>query len=300
MDLQQNLFCANKASYGGAVSDQWTSNVDTLTNNRFVENEASLGGAVYRYAVYLGEMVNNTFVGNTGTSWGGGYYAGYSYADFRNNAVVYTRSGNGIYAEDTSSLGNSSIEYGGWWENAVIDAGGYFYVGDGVNGNVVADPGFVEWSADGDCSNDDLRLASGSAFRDAGDADILDPDGSPSDIGAYGGPNAPEDWYVEEESTDTAATDTGSINDSGNHQDSGHLQDDAGTEDNGSTGGLQEDEMNANSDNGLRSCGCASTPNSNFTGGWGLLALLVWMGRRRKIHSSSDEVSEPRGPAFLA
>jgi hypothetical protein len=37
----------------------------------------------------------------------------------------------------------------------------------------------------------DLRLQPGSAYIDAGDPDLLDPDGSRSDIGAFGGPDAP-------------------------------------------------------------------------------------------------------------
>ena len=300
VDLKRNLFCANRASYGGAISDQWTSTVDTLTNNRFVENEAILGGGIYRYAVYLGEIVNNTFVGNSGTSWGGAYYAGYSYADFRNNAVAHTLAGNGIYAEDTSSLSNSTIQYGGWWENTVIDAGGYFYVGDGVDGNLLADPGFVEWSADGDCSNDDLRLASGSAFRDAGDTQILDPDGSRSDIGAYGGPGVPEDWYVEEEDPkDTATTDTGSNTDSGLSEDSGHTDHHSDTGDQGHLDGQAEGELNEGDDD-LQSCGCVSTTQKSPAGTWGLLFFLAWIGQRRKNHSADGDASGDRGSAFLA
>jgi MYXO-CTERM domain-containing protein len=285
VSLQRNLFCGNQASYGGAISDQWTSAADSMLNNRFVENEATLGGAIYRYAVYLGEMVNNTFAGNSGSSWGGGYYAGYAYTDFRNNAVVYTQSGNGIYAEDTSSLGNTDIEYGGWWENTIIDAGGYFYVADGDDGNVVADPGFVAWSADGDCSNDDLRLASGSAFRDAGDAKILDPDGSTSDIGAYGGPGTSDDWYIEDEEepkdtgsgSDTASSDTASSDDTDTWaEDSGSSGSEAGDEEGGSSDGDLEDEEKDD----LSSCGCTTRPGSGPSPGWLALGFLAWRRRR--------------------
>ena len=41
--------------------------------------------------------------------------------------------------------------------------------------------------ADGDWTNDDFSLKSSSPARDAGDPAILDPDGSASDLGAYGG-----------------------------------------------------------------------------------------------------------------
>jgi hypothetical protein len=40
----------------------------------------------------------------------------------------------------------------------------------------------------------DLRLRAGSGYRDAGDPARLDPDGSIADLGAFGGPLAPEGW----------------------------------------------------------------------------------------------------------
>jgi hypothetical protein len=53
---------------------------------------------------------------------------------------------------------------------------------DSVYGNVYADPMFV------DPDNGDLRLQKGSPCIDAGAPWILDPDGTRSDIGAFGGP----------------------------------------------------------------------------------------------------------------
>ena len=53
---------------------------------------------------------------------------------------------------------------------------------DSAYGNVYADPMFV------DPDNGDLRLQKGSPCIDAGAPWILDPDGSRSDIGAFGGP----------------------------------------------------------------------------------------------------------------
>ena len=53
---------------------------------------------------------------------------------------------------------------------------------DSVYGNVYADPMFVDYD------NGDLRLQKGSPCIDAGAPWILDPDGSRSDIGAFGGP----------------------------------------------------------------------------------------------------------------
>ena len=60
----------------------------------------------------------------------------------------------------------------------------------GSDGNISADPMYIDTSAT-DARYWDLRLDESSANIDAGDASLEDPDGSPSDIGAYGGhPNA--------------------------------------------------------------------------------------------------------------
>ena len=48
-------------------------------------------------------------------------------------------------------------------------------------------PGFVAASDDGNLANDDFTLQSSSSLINAGDASITDPDGTRSDIGAYGG-----------------------------------------------------------------------------------------------------------------
>jgi len=188
--LEGNRFCLNEAGTGGAVVAQWVYETDRWTNNAFVENTATTGGAAYRYAAYVGETVNNSFVGNRSIDWGGSYYAYYGYSDWRNNVVAHTASGIGIYAADAYSASSSSLAYGAWADNAPVDAAGYFSLGDD-EGHVLADDlGFIDWSQDGDCTNDDLRPAVGSPLIDAGDPDIEDPDGSISDIGLSGGPDA--------------------------------------------------------------------------------------------------------------
>lgn len=59
-----------------------------------------------------------------------------------------------------------------------------------TQGNLAADPRFVRWTADGDVRNDDLCAGPLSPLRDAGIGGELDPDGSPADLGAFGGPGA--------------------------------------------------------------------------------------------------------------
>ena len=59
----------------------------------------------------------------------------------------------------------------------------------GSNGVFSEDPRYVD-TTDNDPTLWDLTLAAGSPLIDAGDPSVLDPDGSISDIGAYGGPSA--------------------------------------------------------------------------------------------------------------
>jgi hypothetical protein len=62
----------------------------------------------------------------------------------------------------------------------------------GSGGTIDVDPGFVDESAT-DPARWDLTLEDGSAMRDQGSPDLVDTDGSRSDIGAYGGPEG-EAW----------------------------------------------------------------------------------------------------------
>ena len=67
----------------------------------------------------------------------------------------------------------------------------------GADGNISVDPEFVSYSIALDSDTWDLHLHPSSPLIDAGDPAILDPDGSTSDIGAYGGPDADFDYYAD-------------------------------------------------------------------------------------------------------
>ncbi len=181
--LTDDQFCDNAAVTGGGVSVQWTT-TDTWTNNRFIANRATYGGGSHRYASYDGSILQNTFVGNSAPD-GAAYYASWGYADLRNNLVAAS-DGSGFYTPEAWTEASSIFTYDGWSGNT-WDAAGYFGV-DLADGHVRADdPGFVAY----DGCDSDLRLTGASPFKDVGDPTVLDPDGSRSDIGAYGGPDAP-------------------------------------------------------------------------------------------------------------
>ncbi|MEM6926824.1 MAG: hypothetical protein AAF602_07860, partial [Myxococcota bacterium] len=80
-----------------------------------------------------------------------------------------------------------------WRHNNVFaNAGGAAFAGfvpepSGLDGNLVESPVHTDITS-ADPTQWDLTLTNPSALIDAGDPKETDPDGSPSDIGAYGGP----------------------------------------------------------------------------------------------------------------
>ncbi|MCB9743666.1 MAG: hypothetical protein H6740_13785 [Alphaproteobacteria bacterium] len=95
----------------------------------------------------------------------------------------------GVYFSTSST--SSSFAYTDVWGN---DGAGFVNTTDpsGSDGNISIDPGFADVSG-ADPALWDLTLDSASPLIDAGDPSVSDPDGSTSDIGAYGGPGA-ADW----------------------------------------------------------------------------------------------------------
>ena len=91
--------------------------------------------------------------------------------------VIHCNSANGREQEADRALQWSRFHTGG------------VTTGTGRDGNVSVNPDHLTVAAP-DPSLWDLHLSTTSRLVDAGDPTILDPDGSPSDIGVYGGPGA--------------------------------------------------------------------------------------------------------------
>ena len=164
-----NTMSANVNGYASALQYNGEG-VHTLTNATIARNSVQAqfirNGAV-RFngngaAPLVVDLVNVTTSHNEG-----GPNPGYG----QEGAVSLTLQHSNAYANDPSSFGPN-----------VTDP-------TGVDGNIALDPGFVDTSAL-DPMNWDLTLVAGSALVNAGDPDLLDPDGSTSDIGAFGGPGA--------------------------------------------------------------------------------------------------------------
>lgn len=104
-------------------------------------------------------------------------------------------SGGGMYREDGAVL----VTYCDAWDNTPDD---YANMTDptGANGNVAVDPLFVD-VAPANPLDWDLHLALASPLIDAGDPALFDPDGSTSDMGAYGGSGA-STWDLDRDGYD--------------------------------------------------------------------------------------------------
>ena len=191
--------------------------VPELTNVMVADNLADAGGGIYAYGSGA-ELTSVSLLGNGALSEGGGLYMeGFGYPDLLNVTVVGNEAdtGGGIYLYNTSPIiknlntaGNlASTEGGGiyhWatpqftycnaWDNIPENyAGGADPTG--LNGNISADPMFLSTAA-ADPLDWDLHLDSASGLYDTGVYNMYDPDGSRSDIGAYGGSDA-DDWDLD-------------------------------------------------------------------------------------------------------
>ena len=103
------------------------------------------------------------------------------------NAVFLDNEAGSGGAISTQS-GEPELDHCASWSNEPTSFEG-FADPIGTGGNVGVDPGFLDLGSP-DPEDWDFHLESASPLVDAGAPSSQDPDGSPADIGAYGGPEA--------------------------------------------------------------------------------------------------------------
>lgn len=186
--LANSHFLANKApGPGGDGGGMWlNTTAATFENVRIAGNEAGgEGGGVYGIGAYAPHAFHNSaIVGNVAGYGGATYGAGYGHTFVIVNTLVAFNDG-GMMADKFGTLDASHSVF---WDNAGADVDATYANPIGTDGNFAADPMVV--STAGRPAQWDLHLRPGSPLIDAGDPAILDPDGSVSDIGLYGGPLA--------------------------------------------------------------------------------------------------------------
>jgi hypothetical protein len=171
----------------------------SLANVVVAGNDAGLhGGGLFVEGEAYPALTQVTFVGN-GASGNGGALALYGDANPSLVNVTLTANtaagqGGGLFEYD-EYVGSAALRYSNNWGNSPDDYAG---MADptGADGNLSADPAFLA-VIDPDPLSWDLHLSPATPLVDAGDPAIQDPDGSSSDLGAYGGPDAAhwdQDW----------------------------------------------------------------------------------------------------------
>lgn len=185
IDVEQSLFC-------GTVGSALAGIRGTVRSSRFVEINALEGAAVQPSSLAAGTwtVTNNTFVGTIGDAAS----SILSLVSFNEDLVS---TNNLFYDNDGYAIvvGAPPVVTYNWFEANTADISGA--VLDGTNRSGL--PQLSSWTSDGNCDNDELwpiPLSVGGLI-DAGDPSILDPDGSRSDIGAYGGPAADPALHVD-------------------------------------------------------------------------------------------------------
>jgi hypothetical protein len=187
-DFVNSIIADNTADHRGGGIYQHEFQL-VLDNVAVLGNRSDEGGGIY---IHTGSGIWNhvAVVGNEATSKGGGVYWGEVGLLYNLTALAVIGNtttagqGGGLYVSDTPP----DLAYSNVFANTPAD---YFGFTDptGTNGNISGAPDFLDTIA-ADPLDWDLHLSLTSPLIDAGDPSVLDPDGSPSDIGAYGGPEA--------------------------------------------------------------------------------------------------------------
>lgn len=179
-----------------------------LENSLFLGNVAGLDGGSSGGGLWLnpspavGEsgisMRNLTWVDNVAQSDGVALFVaaspyGVVPVEIHSNLIAFHGggpAGGGLAAvwQDASTNVAVDVQYTGVWSNAVHFGGMPNPLGS--NGNAEFDPGFVSHASSLDPAEWDVSLSAGSLAIDAGDPSPsrLDADGTPNDMGAFGGP----------------------------------------------------------------------------------------------------------------
>jgi hypothetical protein len=189
----------NQAEFGGGIylweSDSTFENAIVAANLASSPYTLSVGGGVLlrdSHALFQNATIVENALWAPSVTSGVGVYLSGSDAEFINTVFAdnagldpsLPSDGGGVYVNS----GTPSFSHCSAWGNEPND---YYGMDDptGTEGNIAADPEFLDVSATSPI-NWDLHLDAGSMLIDAGTTLLLDPDGSASDMGAYGGPSA--------------------------------------------------------------------------------------------------------------
>jgi hypothetical protein len=179
--IRHNLVYQNEAVDSGAVFIHTTTGQLRFRNNLVVENTAARGAGLFSFTASP-FVDSNTFAYNHADDIQSPSTLRVYEGVVRNNIVVF---GTGV---GIASSGATAYAY----NDAFGFSGDNWEVTDltGQDGNISQNPLFLLYDASGIWSNYDFHLAPTSPCIDSGHpaASFTDFDGTPADMGAYGGP----------------------------------------------------------------------------------------------------------------
>jgi predicted outer membrane repeat protein len=152
-----------------------------LFGNTIMYNQATNGGGVFCRGWRDALMYNNTITNNTADIYGGGLWVDGSHDYIISVINTIIRENHAVHGQEIASDGTHTLTVSysnvqGGLEGVKVSSSTHL---DWGPGNIDADPLFVV------AEKKDYRLLWGSPCIDAGHPDYLDPDNTPSDIGAH-------------------------------------------------------------------------------------------------------------------
>lgn len=176
--IQQSLFCANRGEHGGGLYVE--DSTVAVSGTAFVGNSADFGGGLFVEGGSASlSQTNVHYVGNS-TTGGEGMAVFDDRSSTHTNVLLVDHHGYSIHAL-WDGMFSADIRYPLFWDNSP------WGTNSSTTEPVFADPLLNGWPSTR-CDPEDLRLLPGSPAIDAGSPAITDPDGTRSDIGAFGGP----------------------------------------------------------------------------------------------------------------
>ncbi|MGA2916141.1 MAG: right-handed parallel beta-helix repeat-containing protein [Sedimentisphaerales bacterium] len=143
VNLLHNTIVSNRAIWAGGVFISGLS--INILNNLFLGNCATDYAGAIQVHYCRPNIINNTIVGNSATQGGGIYCDKSSSPLLANNIIAYTRRGSGLYCyNDANHPGNPYLICNDLYDNNDGNYTGALPDQTGVNGNISADPNFVD------------------------------------------------------------------------------------------------------------------------------------------------------------
>ena len=177
LTISRAVITGNTAASSGAGIYHRAGSID-IANSIICLNEAALFGGGVSADSSWGGVVNNTIDRNSAVYTGGNFFLSTIVAlDIRNNMITHGET-DGLYASSPAGL---TIQHNDWYGNTPSHASGITL----DTTNTYLDPLYA------DTMVPDYHLLVHSCGIDGGDQSVgNDPDGSPADLGAFGGPGA--------------------------------------------------------------------------------------------------------------